>query len=141
MAGNGEASKKEKPVYICINETNSLSTKYIHKTVLTKGISMTRLAVLAMVFTVAGAACLLGGCERKDPIVPKAPERTTSGKTEPNASAAAVEQTTCPVMGGPIDKNIFVVYQGKKVYFCCSGCPAEFQKDPAKYISKLPQFK
>jgi len=41
----------------------------------------------------------------------------------------------------PIDKNIFVEYQGKKVYFCCGQCKAEFEKEPEKYISKLPQFK
>ncbi|MCK4998304.1 MAG: YHS domain-containing protein, partial [Anaerohalosphaera sp.] len=31
--------------------------------------------------------------------------------------------------------------KGKKVYFCCPGCDAEFKKDPEKYIGKLPQFK
>lgn len=54
--------------------------------------------------------------------------------------AQTAEQTTCPVMGGPIDKNIFIEYQGKKVYFCCNGCPATFKANPEKYISKLPQF-
>jgi YHS domain-containing protein len=52
----------------------------------------------------------------------------------------AGEQTTCPVMGNPIDKSIFVEYRGKKVYFCCKGCPDVFQADPAKYLAKLPQF-
>jgi YHS domain-containing protein len=46
-------------------------------------------------------------------------------------------QTTCPVMGGKIDKNIFADHEGKRVYFCCKGCIPEFQKDPAKYIKKL----
>jgi len=46
-------------------------------------------------------------------------------------------QTTCPVMGGKIDKNIFADHEGKRVYFCCKGCIPEFQKDPAKYIEKL----
>ena len=50
------------------------------------------------------------------------------------------EQTSCPVMGGAINKAIFVEYQGKKVYFCCNGCPDAFKADPAKYVSKLPQF-
>lgn len=56
------------------------------------------------------------------------------------AKVAAGEQTTCPVMGNPIDKDIFVEYQGKKVYFCCQACVAKFNADPAKYIAKLPQF-
>jgi len=57
-------------------------------------------------------------------------------------AAAAVEQTTCPVMAGnPINKDLFVEYEGKKVYFCCKGCEDAFLADPAKYIAKLPQFK
>ncbi|MBL7154721.1 MAG: efflux RND transporter periplasmic adaptor subunit [Phycisphaerae bacterium] len=51
------------------------------------------------------------------------------------------EQTTCPIMGGPIDKQYFTTYKGKKVYFCCPGCEEEFLKEPEKYLAKLPQFK
>lgn len=51
-----------------------------------------------------------------------------------------IEQTTCPVMGGKINKDVFVEYKGKKVYFCCPGCEGTFQADPEKYISNLPQF-
>ena len=52
----------------------------------------------------------------------------------------AGEQTTCPVMGGAIDKSIFVEYQGKKVYFCCKGCSRRSRPIPQKYLAKLPQF-
>ncbi len=79
--------------------------------------------------------CLLltAGCQKKtEPVAPP---------TEPNAAAAEIEQKICPVMEAPIDKNIFVEYQGKKVYFCCGQCKGEFEKDPEKYIAKLPQFK
>lgn len=56
--------------------------------------------------------------------------------------AGATEQTTCPIMdGNKIDKNVFVEYKGKKVYFCCPDCKAKFNADPEKYIAKLPQFK
>lgn len=51
------------------------------------------------------------------------------------------EQEFCPVMGGKINKDIFVEYQGKKVYFCCPGCEPEFLKNPGKYLDKLPQIK
>jgi len=46
-------------------------------------------------------------------------------------------QTTCPVMGGEIDKTQYVDYQGKRIYICCGGCRAEIAKDPAKYIAKI----
>ncbi len=50
-------------------------------------------------------------------------------------------QTTCPVMeGNPINKNLYVDYQGKRVYFCCKSCVEIFQKDPDKYLTQLPQF-
>jgi Cu(I)/Ag(I) efflux system membrane fusion protein len=51
------------------------------------------------------------------------------------------EQTVCPVMGGAINKDYYTIYKGKKVYFCCPGCEAEFLKSPEKYLGKLPQFK
>ncbi|MCP4608588.1 MAG: YHS domain-containing protein [Planctomycetes bacterium] len=57
------------------------------------------------------------------------------------AVAAAIEQTTCPIMeGNPINKALFVEYKGKKVYFCCPGCEDKFNAEPEKYVAKLPQF-
>ena len=50
-------------------------------------------------------------------------------------------QTHCPVMGNPINKDIFIEYEGKKVYFCCNGCDDMFLKEPGRYFDKLPQFK
>lgn len=52
-------------------------------------------------------------------------------------TALAAPQTNCPVMGGPINKQHYSDYQGKRVYFCCPACIPEFKKDPAKYIKKL----
>jgi YHS domain-containing protein len=63
-----------------------------------------------------------------------------ANKTATTAAAASTEQTLCPVTGDKIDKKVFVEYKGKKVYFCCSMCVAQFNKDPEKYMAKLPQF-
>jgi len=52
----------------------------------------------------------------------------------------SIEQTTCPVMGGAINKALFTEYQGKKVYFCCDGCKEKFEANPEQYVAKLPQF-
>jgi len=49
-------------------------------------------------------------------------------------------QTLCPVSGKAIKTDVSVEHEGKKVYFCCPGCPGAFQKDPAKFLPKLPQF-
>jgi len=93
-------------------------------------------------WAILGIACLLlavmlvfSGCKKKSEPVPPSSQAEAAKDV-----SAAVEQTTCPVMGGAIDKNVFVEYKGKKVYFCCPACKGEFEKDPEKYISKLPQF-
>ena len=52
-------------------------------------------------------------------------------------SANAKPQTVCPVMGDPINKNIFTDYQGNRIYFCCDGCPSDFNKNPRKYMKIL----
>lgn len=46
-------------------------------------------------------------------------------------------QTLCPIMGGAIDKTAYVDYEGKRVYFCCSGCKSTFLKDADKYVKKM----
>ena len=46
-------------------------------------------------------------------------------------------QTTCPVLGGKVNKDIYTDYKDERVYFCCEGCIPEFQKDPAQYVQKL----
>jgi Cu(I)/Ag(I) efflux system membrane fusion protein len=57
-----------------------------------------------------------------------------------NHPVAAGEQTLCPVMDAPVNKDLFVEYKGMKVYFCCPGCSDKFLADPEKYLPKLPQF-
>lgn len=49
-------------------------------------------------------------------------------------------QTKCPVSGKPINAEQKVSHDGKNVYFCCPGCPGQFEASPAKYVAKLPQF-
>lgn len=49
----------------------------------------------------------------------------------------AKKQTTCPVMGGAINSEIYADHDGMRVYFCCAGCKPKFESDPAKYIKKL----
>ncbi len=51
----------------------------------------------------------------------------------------AQPQSLCPVRGGNVDKKVYVDYQGKRIYFCCKGCDAQFQKDPEKYLKKVQE--
>jgi YHS domain-containing protein len=46
-------------------------------------------------------------------------------------------QTTCPVMGNPIDKKFFTYYKGRGIYFCCASCIEKFNADPELYLKKM----
>ena len=46
-------------------------------------------------------------------------------------------QTACPVMGGKINKDLYVDQAGKRIYVCCKGCIAPVQKDFKKHAEKV----
>lgn len=53
------------------------------------------------------------------------------------AEVKVVPQTKCPVMGGDINKKLYVDYNGKRIYVCCGGCIGAINEKPTKYIKKL----
>jgi YHS domain-containing protein len=107
-----------------------------------------------IILTIAALVLTIGlvGCKKKEQPAAPAKEMSMEGMhmqaADANAdankaaaeTAAPGEQTLCPVTGGKIDKNVFVEYKGKKVYFCCAACKGPFEKNPEKYMAKLPQF-
>ena len=120
-----------------------------------KSPSMKIWAVLGVVAVLSVGLLVLNGCKKSEPT-PGGTSAEKTMKTEDHGqmamaketatetakeTASTTEQTICPVMGNPIDKNVFVEYKGKKVYFCCPDCKAKFNADPEKYVAKLPQFK
>jgi YHS domain-containing protein len=56
-----------------------------------------------------------------------------------DTAAKGEPQTACPVMAGNINKDLYIDYQGQRVYFCCSGCVDLFKKDPEKYLQKMKE--
>lgn len=110
-----------------------------------RSIALGSLAVLAgLTF---GALVWVAGCQKDKPAAQQPAKPGEKMAMQDHAAmdqtpvkVVAGEQTTCPVMGGPINKDIFIEYEGKKVYFCCNGCPDVFKADPQKYLAKLPQF-
>ncbi len=102
--------------------------------------------VIAVLFV---GLIMLNGCKKSEPA-PSETSADTMQEMQGHAAmmsesakevVSAIEQTTCPVMGGAINKAIFAEYKGKKVYFCCAPCEEKFKEEPEKYIAKLPQFK
>jgi YHS domain-containing protein len=102
-----------------------------------------RIRNLVMILAIAIMVALvaLGGCKKKEEPAPPPPAEPNAAMAAIAEAASEVEQTMCPVMDGmKIDKNVFVEYKGKKVYFCCADCKAKFEADPEKYVANLPQF-
>lgn len=92
---------------------------------------LTRTFAIMVLISVVGFA--ISGCKKQTEPAEKEP---VAKQTEEEV----IVQKICPVMEGPIDKNIFVEYKGKKVYFCCEACKEKFNEEPEKYLDKLPQF-
>lgn len=46
-------------------------------------------------------------------------------------------QSVCPVSNEPLEKEIFVDFEGRRVFVCCDKCVKMFEKDPARYITLL----
>lgn len=75
-------------------------------------------------------------CKECIETVKKDPAKYIS-KLENNGVALEKTQTTCPILGGKIDKKVYADYNGKRVYFCCTDCIEQFKKEPDKYLKKL----
>ena len=47
-------------------------------------------------------------------------------------------QSVCPVSGEELaGKDVYVDYDGARVYLCCPSCKAAFNADPAKYLKVI----
>ncbi|MGM0443916.1 MAG: hypothetical protein ACQEQV_06990 [Fibrobacterota bacterium] len=52
-------------------------------------------------------------------------------------TADLAEQTVCPVMGNAVNKDLYVDYEGQRIYVCCQGCIKSVRENPEKYIEEL----
>ncbi len=78
----------------------------------------------------AHTSMIVGGTKHKHGFSSK--RRNKNGPLKP--------QTICPIMGGTIDKNIFVDYEGMRIYFCCAGCIYKFNQAPKLSIKTLNRY-
>jgi len=75
---------------------------------------------------VAGGGCGIGPCGAGG-------QRTNAQAVPRGEKPQAFANVTCPIMGSPIDpKNVVPelvrLHKGKKVAFCCGGCPVAWDK-------------
>ena len=86
------------------------------------------------VFKIDAASQLAGKSSMMNPV---GTETSTENSREQDT---LIPQKNCPVMGGEINKELYVDYMGKRIYFCCTGCPETFKKEPEKYLKKLKEM-
>ncbi len=67
---------------------------------------------------------------KKDPAAALA-KLAERGETAENV------QTTCPIMGGKINKQLFADVNGKRIYVCCAACIEKIKADPDAALKKL----
>lgn len=58
-------------------------------------------------------------------------------KAAAKGDKATEVKATCPVSGEAIDTSVFAHYKGRRVYFCCKDCVADFNKDAEKFADKI----
>ncbi len=76
------------------------------------------------------------GCVKKYESNPEKYAKKTAAQRAALAKLKRV-QVNCPISGSPLDGKTFAVIEGKGVSFCCKGCVAKYEKEPAKYAAKL----
>lgn len=67
-------------------------------------------------------------------------EDTTTTATATETSVMPYPLDTCLVSGeklGSMGEPIIINHEGHEIKFCCDSCVPKFEKDPAKYLSKL----
>lgn len=93
--------------------------------------------IIAAAFAGAGSLAIIG-CKSSGN------QHDHSGHSHGSAAAKPYSLKTCIVtdeaLGGHGDAVAFV-YEGQEIKLCCEGCREDFDKEPAKYLSKLSATK
>lgn len=58
-------------------------------------------------------------------------------RAEPVKESMAAKMPLCPVMDEPVNFYVSAPTKDGPVYFCCKKCIADFEKEPAKFSSKV----
>jgi YHS domain-containing protein len=98
--------------------------------------------------TSSGAALEKGapGAAAPEPSAESAPANSADyaenlAELSPEDRALVAQQKICPVSGetlGSMGKPVKVTVQGRVVFLCCPGCKKEIERNPEKYLAKIP---
>jgi len=64
----------------------------------------------------------------------KEPQRFTG-----QLQSCYVFQTLCTCGHGEIDPTVAAEFKGRTIYFCCPGCRAAFEREPARFLKQLDE--
>jgi len=84
-----------------------------------------------IVIPLAIASLLLVSCK---------PSQTVTTTSAADASEKPYPLEVCLVSGeklGEMGEPVVITHEGQQIKFCCKSCVPKFEKDPAKYLSKL----
>lgn len=99
--------------------------------------------IAVVVLAVVSGAYFMAGCSQgtdgtSEQAAQSGPAASQAGGgSGQSGGGQEVTQQVCPVMGGDINKDLYVEYEGRRIYFCCKGCPEKFRENPEKYVKKL----
>ncbi len=82
---------------------------------------------------------IIAGCGQKGSADRAKIGREQQAQNQTIESGGSVQQT-CPVTGNPIDEDLYVDYDGKRIFVGDSMCLEVVQNDPEKYLLKLKQM-
>ncbi|HEX8913202.1 MAG TPA: hypothetical protein VF796_12655, partial [Humisphaera sp.] len=71
-------------------------------------------------------------------LPPPATKPAADPKAGTPVAAGKPVNDKCPVSGKDVDPTKTLVYEGKTIGFCCDMCPKQFEKDPKKFVGKIP---
>jgi len=70
----------------------------------------------------------------------EAPAPEAPKKDEKKADAKPIN-AKCPLSGKDVDASQTATHEGQLIAFCCGNCKGKFEKEPAKYLDKVENFK
>ncbi len=91
------------------------------------------------IVTVSVATIFVIGCGSKETPQKEEAKPAIEQKAE-TGTQELQPQKVCPVMGGAIDKSIYVDKDGQRIYMCCEHCRKELTEKFDENVKKLAEL-
>ena len=96
------------------------------------------------IVAVCAAIILVYGCGSKETQQGAESKAAVEQQAQETAAESGTQelkpQTVCPVMGGQIDKSMYVEKDGKRIYMCCEHCREGLTKNFEENVKKLAKM-